>query len=159
MGRSSASLGGAQRRRPNLTTERWPSLRVETAMNSTILQYLAVAIGSTTLVVAVVWLTRRGFLSLRYGLGWIVVALFALIGSALLGLVGPVARLLHMTPTGLLLGVSAAFLLVVCLQLSISVSGLQHAVRDLSESNAFLEQRIQEAEQRDVDQQSGMPLR
>jgi uncharacterized protein DUF2304 len=111
------------------------------------------AIGSSALILGVVWLTRRGLLSLRYGLGWILVAVFALIGSALLRLVAPLAQLLHMTPTGLLLGGSTVFLLLLCLQLSISVSGLQHAVRDLSESNAFLEQRIQQAEQESVGNQ------
>jgi uncharacterized protein DUF2304 len=111
-------------------------------------QGLEVAIAGGALLFAVVWLTRRGLLSLRYGLGWIAVAGLVLASSALLGLVGAVARSLHVTPTGLLLGASSSFLLLLALQLSISVSGLQDAVRDLSESNALLEQRIQESEQR-----------
>jgi hypothetical protein len=116
-------------------------------MTSMSVQGVEVAAGGAALLFVVVWLTRRGLLSLRYGLGWITVAFLALAGSAFLGLVGPLARSLHITPTGLILGASSSFLLLLTLQLSISVSGLQDAVRDLSESNALLEQRIQEAEQ------------
>ena len=47
-----------------------------------------------------------------------------------------------MTPTGVLLGVATVVLVVIAVQLSISVSGLQAQVRDLAESNALLEARL-----------------
>ena len=56
-----------------------------------------------------------------------------------------------MSPTGLLSAVGLAFVLLITLQLSISLSGLQEAIRELSEANALLEERlarVEEAERR-----------
>jgi hypothetical protein len=50
------------------------------------------------------------------------------------------------TPTGLLAGVGLAFLLVIALQLSISLSGQQEAIRELSEANALLGERLKRIE-------------
>jgi uncharacterized protein DUF2304 len=114
-------------------------------MTSIEVQAVAVAVGGAVLFVAAVRLTRRGLLSLRYGLGWLGVATVIAGASVVLGLVPPIARALHMTPTGFLLASVSAFMLLLCLQLSISLSGLQQSVRDLSEANALLEARLQEA--------------
>lgn len=109
-------------------------------------QALAVGGFGVVLVVAIVMLTRRGALSLRFGLGWLVVAMVVAVSSVFLGAVAPVARFLHTTPTGLLLVSMSGFLLLLSLNLSVSVSALQDAVRDLSESNALLEERLQQVE-------------
>jgi hypothetical protein len=109
-------------------------------------QALAVGGFGVVLVVVIVVLTRRGALSLRFGLGWLVVAVVVAVSSVFLGVVSPLARFLHATPTGLLLVAMSGFLLLLSLNLSVSVSALQDAVRDLSESNALLEERLQEVE-------------
>jgi hypothetical protein len=109
-------------------------------------QALAVGGFGAALVAVIVVLTRRGALSLRFGLGWLVVAIVVAVSSVFLGVVAPVARFLHTTPTGLLLVSMSGFLLLLALNLSISVSALQDAVRDLSESNALLEERLQQVE-------------
>jgi hypothetical protein len=56
--------------------------------------------------------------------------------------VSEVGDLAGMTPTGVLLGIATVVLVVIAVQLSISVSGLQSQVRDLAESNALLEARF-----------------
>jgi uncharacterized protein DUF2304 len=109
-------------------------------------QALAVGAFGVALIAVIVMLTRRGALSLRFGLGWLVVAVIVAASSVFLGVVAPVARFLHTTPTGLLLVGMSGFLLLLALNLSVSVSALQDAVRDLSESNALLEERLQEVE-------------
>jgi hypothetical protein len=66
--------------------------------------------------------------------------------AVLLVLVGGISHSLPITPTGLLAGVGLAFLLAVCLQLSISLSGQQEAIRALSEANALLAERLERLE-------------
>jgi hypothetical protein len=117
-------------------------------MNNVAVQSLLVALGGVGLLVGVFLLARHGLLSLRYALGWMAVSLLLLAAAILLVLIGGISHSLPITPTGLLAGVGLAFLLVVCLQLSISLSGQQEAIRELSESNALLGERLQRFEER-----------
>jgi hypothetical protein len=109
-------------------------------------QAVLIALGGLGLLVAVFLLARRGLLSLRYALGWMAVSLLLLGAALLLVLIGGISHSLPITPTGLLAGVGLAFLLAVCLQLSISLSGQQDAIRELSEANALLAERVQRFE-------------
>jgi hypothetical protein len=115
-------------------------------MNNVAVQSLLVAAGGVGLLVVVFLLARRGLLSLRYALGWMAVSLLLLGAAVLLVLVGGISHSLPITPTGLLAGVGLAFLLAVCLQLSISLSGQQEAIRALSEANALLAERLERLE-------------
>jgi Uncharacterized conserved protein (DUF2304) len=116
-------------------------------MSNVALQSLLVALGGLGLLVGVFLLTRRGLLSLRYALGWMGVSVLLLGAAVLLVLIGGISHSLPITPTGLLAGVGLAFLLVVCLQLSISLSGQQEAIRALSEANALLGERLRRFEE------------
>jgi hypothetical protein len=102
---------------------------------------LTAALGAGLLVAAVI-LVRRGLLSVRYGLGWMVVGIGVLVLAALLEPLERLADWLGVSPTGFVLGLVVLVLGLVCLQLSISISGLHAAVQDLSERSALLEQRL-----------------
>lgn len=115
-------------------------------MSNVAVQALLVALGGLGLLVVVFLLARRGLLSLRYALGWMAVSMLLLGAALLLVLIGGISHSLPITPTGLLAGVGLAFLLAVCLQLSISLSGQQEAIRELSKSNALLGERLQRLE-------------
>jgi hypothetical protein len=121
-------------------------------MSNVAVQALLVALGGLGLLVVVFLLARRGFLSLRYALGWMAVSVLLLAAALVLVLIGGISHSLPITPTGLLAGVGLAFVLAVCLQLSISLSGQQEAIRALSEANALLGERLQRNEA-----QSGAP--
>jgi hypothetical protein len=116
-------------------------------MSNVALQSLLVALGGLGLLGGVFLLARRGLLSLRYALGWMAVSVLLLAAAAVLVLIGGISHSLPITPTGLLAGVGLAFLLVVCLQLSISLSGQQEAIRGLSEANALLGERLRRFEE------------
>jgi hypothetical protein len=116
-------------------------------VNNVAVQSLLVALGGIGLLVAVFLLARRGLLSLRYALGWMAVSVLLLGAALVLVLIGGISQTLPITPTGLLAGVGLAFLLAVCLQLSISLSGQQEAIRELSEANALLGERVQRFEE------------
>lgn len=103
--------------------------------------------GAGSLMVSTIALVRRRLLSIRYGMGWLAVSLVGLVGAPLLSMLASRVDAIGFTATGFSLGVFLAFLGLVCLQLSISLSGLHSAVQDLAEHAALVEQRVRELEQ------------
>jgi hypothetical protein len=116
-------------------------------MSNIAIQSVIVAVGAIAMFSIVFSLSRRGLLSLRYALGWIVVSSAALLGALVTALIGGVGRTLPFTPTGLIAAAGLAFLTLVALQLSISLSGNQDAIRELTETVAFLEERLAQVEE------------
>jgi hypothetical protein len=111
-------------------------------------QLTLVAAGGVAMFALVFWFSRRRLLSLRYALGWMAVSALLLVAAIVLALVGGVSESLPFTPTGLLSAMGISFLLLITLQLSISLSGHQEAIRELSEANALLEERLTRVEHR-----------
>ncbi len=118
-------------------------------VNHLAIQSLGVAFGGIVLFLVVFALSRRGLLSLRYALGWMAVSALLLIATLVLAIVGGVSDSLPLTPTGLIAALGLGFLTLVALQLSISLSGHQEAIRELSETNALLEERLARVEKRE----------
>jgi hypothetical protein len=116
-------------------------------MTNLAIQSLLVAGGGVVMFAIVFALSRRGLLSLRYALGWMAVSTLLVLAAAVIALIGGVGKSLPFTPTGLIAVVGLGFLLMITLQLSISLSGHQEAIRELSEANAMLEERLQRVEQ------------
>lgn len=96
--------------------------------------------------IAVVVLARRRLLSFRYAIGWLFVGVALVLAGVGLGLVQPLSRFLSVTPTTLVLGGVLATLLLICVQLSISLSGSNEQIRSLNDSVALLDARIQHLE-------------
>jgi hypothetical protein len=115
-------------------------------MSPEIAQILLIVTAAIVLALLVAALARRGLLSLRYTLGWMFVAAIGAIFGIASGLVRPVADAFNMTETGLLLALTAATLVLITIQLSITASGLHEAVRTLAESHALLEERVRRSE-------------
>jgi hypothetical protein len=111
------------------------------------IQGILIVIGGLSLLCSTVALVRRQLLSIRFGLGWLTVSLLAIAGAPVLELLAPRVGSLGFTPTGFSLGVLAGFLGLVCLQLSISLSGVQRTLQDLAEHAALVEHRLRELEQ------------
>jgi hypothetical protein len=110
-------------------------------------QALIIGAGGVFFSSIVVALARRRLISFRYTLGWMTLSFIGVLGAVLSPLVAPVAEALGMSPTGALLAGATAVLLVIALQLSVSVSGLQEQVRDVAEAHALLARRLQELEE------------
>ena len=105
-----------------------------------------VMLGAAALMLSTVVLVRRRMLSVRYGMGWLAVSLIGFVGAPVLGLVASRVASFGFTATGFSLGVFVSFLGLVCLQLSISLSGLHSAVQDLAEHAALVEERVRSLE-------------
>lgn len=96
------------------------------------------AMSGVTFIVAVRSLSRRGRLSMRYTLGWLLIGLLSLLYPGLLIVARNLADLIDVQPVAILLGVPLVILGLVCVQLSISVSGLTEQVRTLAEIVAVM---------------------
>src|SRR5438445_13718066 len=95
--------------------------------------------GAVVLLTSTLVLVRLRLLSIRYGLGWLMVSLAGLAAGPVLVTLGKQAKTLGFTPTGFSAGVFIIFLGLLCLQLSISLSGVQSAIQNLSEHAALAE--------------------
>jgi hypothetical protein len=90
-------------------------------------------------------LARRGRLSFRYTVGWLVVFTLSLLSAPVLPIMELVSRNLHLAPASVFAVAALALLVVISVQLSISISGLQEQVRQLNEDLAFLRLQNQES--------------
>lgn len=109
-------------------------------------QTLIIMGGALLLMISTVLLVRRRLLSIRYGIGWLMVGVLGLVGTPLLTWVSNRLDVFGFTPTGFSLGVFILFLGLVCLQLSISLSGLHRAIQDITEHAAHLDARLRQLE-------------
>jgi Glycosyl transferase family 2/Uncharacterized conserved protein (DUF2304) len=105
-------------------------------------QALVLALGGAVLAGAIVVLVRKRLISTRYALGWLAIAVLVILGAAFTGAVSSVGDVAGMTPTAVFLAAATILLLTITIQLSISVSGLQSQLRDLTEANALLDERV-----------------
>lgn len=103
-------------------------------------------VGAAALMVSTIVLVRRRMLSIRYGFGWLAVSIVGIIAGPILSALASQVSHLGFTPTGFSLGILIVFLGLICLQLSISLSGLHHAIQDLAEHAALVEHRVGELE-------------
>ncbi len=113
-------------------------------MSYSLRQQLVIAAGGLILLLLVVTLARRRFISLRYALGWSLIAVIGLVGAFSTHLANPVERALGISPTGFLLAGATLVLLAIALQLSITASGLQRQVHELAEAHALLASQVDE---------------
>lgn len=101
-------------------------------------QTVYAAAASIVFCVAVYRLGRRGRLSFRYTVGWLALGALGIVAGGLIPLADSVARRLHIAPAAVVAIAAIVLLLVLCVQLSISISGTQDQVRRLTEQVALL---------------------
>jgi len=108
-------------------------------------QELVIALGGVGLALLVLFIARKHLLTLRYTVGWVVLAVVLTLSALLSRFVEPLAKSVGMTATGVLLVLASGTLLLICIQLSISVSGLSSQLRELTEAHALLAARVEES--------------
>lgn len=106
-------------------------------MSAHTLQAIVVATTSLAIGGLVLLLARRQRLSFRYAVGWLLFVCLGAISSLLLPAVQPIASALGVTPGVVVSSFAVIALLAICIQLSISISGLQEHVRTLAEELAL----------------------
>jgi len=108
------------------------------------IQTFYAALVSLVFVVSVYRLGRKQKLSFRYTVGWLILGLLGVVAGFLLPFAEPLADYFNVSAAALLAIGALVLLLVLCVQLSISISGLQEQVRALAEDASFLRNEIDE---------------
>lgn len=108
-------------------------------MSPEILQGIATGflalLGGTLVII----LARRQMLSFRYAAGWLVLLTLTALSGILIPLTRPLAKALSTTPGVLVSGMAILILVLICIQLSVSISGLQKQIQKLAEELALRE--------------------
>jgi len=108
-------------------------------MITSALHMLVLSVASIALLKLVFRLFRNQRLSFRYMMGWSILFLLGLLVSLTLPFVASFAQTLRVVPISVY-GVPALLVVVlICIQLSISISGMQIGLRDLAERFALIE--------------------
>jgi len=100
-------------------------------------QAIELAIISSLFAIAVIFLSRKGKISFRYTIGWLLLCALSALGGLLLPVIEPLSEKLKLDAFAFVGAAAVAVLLGLCIQLSISISGLQRQLRKLNEDFAL----------------------
>lgn len=106
-------------------------------------QILQVAVIATIIGAFIMFLARRQLISFRYTIGWLGLCVVTFVGALLVPQVEPMADFFKVDPFTVVGGSSFTILLAICIQLSISISGLQRQLHELNEVVALLRDKIE----------------
>ena len=112
-------------------------------MSRQAVQILEVTIIAILLGAFIFVFARRQLISFRYTIGWLGLCTVSLIGALLIPQVEPIADFLKVDPFTVVGGSAFLVLLAICIQLSVSISGLQRQLHDLNEVVALLRDKVE----------------
>ena len=92
-------------------------------------------------------LARKKRLSFRYALGWLALGVTGICAALIIPFTSQIAKVLNVTPAAVLGAGAIGLVIIICVQLSISISGLQEQLRSMAEKVALL--RTETDENRD----------
>ena len=116
-------------------------------MRAEVVHSILILTGTSAAIVAISRLARRGRLSFRYTIGWLTIFTLSLLSAPVLPFMDLVSRNLYLEPASVFAVSALGLLVMIAVQLSISISGLQEQVRQLNEDTAFLRLQNFESEQ------------
>ena len=106
------------------------------------IQAIEIAIIACLFAIGVISLSRRGRISFRYTVGWLTLCLLSAVGGLLLPVIEPLSRKFQLDAFSLVGALAVIVLLSLCIQLSISISGLQSQLRRLNEDLALQKKEL-----------------
>ena len=112
------------------------------------MQVMEIAAISVMFMGLIVFLTKKKLISFRYTVGWFVVFFISATAGLFVSFVSPIAELLQISTSMVFVGIVVIGLLLISIQLSISISGLQGRLQDLAENLALLKERVEREEYR-----------
>lgn len=110
-------------------------------MNQEQVQALQIGIVAIVHFAIVLRLARRGAISFKYAMGWLGLFAALLMVTLTIPLTRLFASFLRLGPFTVVGGSAMLVLVGICIQLSISISGLQQQIHRLNEEVAFLKQK------------------
>ena len=112
-------------------------------MSRQAVQILEVAIIAVLMGTFILSIARRQLISFRYTIGWLGLCIVTFLGALLVPVVEPIATFLKVDTFTVVGGSAFIVLLVICIQLSISISGLQRQLHDVNEVVALLRDKVE----------------
>jgi hypothetical protein len=86
----------------------------------------------------VLYLSRKQRLSFRYTIGWTALSVLTFFGALVVPFIEPISAFLRIGPFAVIGAICLFTLLGICIQLSISISGMQRHISRLNEEVALL---------------------
>lgn len=105
-------------------------------------QAIEIAVVACGFAIAIIFLSRRNRISFRYTIGWLTLCVLSAVGGLLLPVIEPLSKKLQLGAFSLVGALAVIVLLSLCIQLSISISGLQRQLRKLNEDVAIQKKEI-----------------
>ena len=105
-------------------------------------QAIEIAVVALLFALTVISLSRQGRISFRYTMGWLALSVLSAVGGLLLPVIEPLSRKFQLDAFSLVGALAVIVLLSLCVQLSISISGLQRQFRKLNEEVAIHKKEI-----------------
>ena len=105
-------------------------------------QAIEIAVVACAFAVAIIVLSRRNRISFRYTMGWLTLSVLSAVGGLLLPVIEPLSQKFQLGAFSLVGALAVIVLLSLCIQLSISISGLQRQLRKLNEDIALQKKEI-----------------
>jgi hypothetical protein len=88
---------------------------------------------SLSFAISIYRLAIKQKISFRYLVGWLSICALGIFSGIFLPVVEPVSIALQISPAALLAATGIILVIVICVQLTISISGMQQQIRKLSE--------------------------
>ena len=92
----------------------------------------------------IITLARKGRISFRYTMGWLSLGALGVFGGILRPVITPLSIRFRLDEFSFVAAIAFMVLLGLCVQLSISVSGIQNQLRKLNESHALLRNELED---------------
>jgi hypothetical protein len=105
-------------------------------------QAIEIFVLATVLSAGVIYSSRKQKISFRYTVGWLILFGFMALGGLAISKIEKVADQFEVSPAAFIAAISTFLLLGLCVQLSISISGLQRQLRKVNEDVALQKKEI-----------------
>ena len=113
-------------------------------MSQQVAQGLEIAAVALVFTVTVLYLAQRQRISFRYTMGWLTLCVISAFTGLLIPLIKPLAAKLQLDAFALIGASAIIILLALCIQLSISISGMQRQVQQLNEDLALQKKVVED---------------
>ncbi len=114
-------------------------------MSQQVAQALEIAAVALVFTLSILYLAQRQRISFRYTMGWLTLCIISAFTGLLIPLIKPLATKLQLDAFALIGASAIIILLALCIQLSISISGLQKQLQQLNEDLALHKKVVEDS--------------
>ena len=114
-------------------------------MSQQVVQAIEIAAVALVFTISILYLARRQRISFRYTIGWLTLCVVSAFTGLLIPLIKPLATKLQLDAFALIGACAIIILLALCIQLSISISGLQKQLQQLNEDLAVQKKVVEDS--------------